>query len=70
MTTLTARASHGHAQPFLLPAVTAALHALSTWCERARQRRALLMLSDADLKDIGLSRCDALGESCRPFWQA
>lgn len=50
--------------------VALALHALSTWRERARQRRALLTLSDAMLRDIGISRCDACGEGWKPFWQA
>ena len=34
-----------------------------------RQRRALLALDDAFLKDIGLSRVDALVEGGKPFWR-
>jgi uncharacterized protein YjiS (DUF1127 family) len=33
-----------------------------------RQRRALLSLDDAMLKDIGISRVDALQEGRKPFW--
>ncbi|WP_238474349.1 DUF1127 domain-containing protein [Pseudomonas cavernae] len=38
------------------------------WYELAHQRRQLAMLSDAALKDLGLSRADILEESERPFW--
>jgi uncharacterized protein YjiS (DUF1127 family) len=41
---------------------------LKRWHQLARQRRQLAMLSDAALKDIGLSRADVLQESERPFW--
>ena len=36
--------------------------------EKRRSRRALLELSDEQLKDIGVSRADAVGEAARPFW--
>ena len=43
-----------------------------TWLEakleRKRTRRALSELSDYELKDIGLSRCDAEREARRRFW--
>lgn len=42
---------------------------LGTAYRRYRQRRALLALSDAMLKDIGLSRADALHEGSKGFWQ-
>ena len=38
------------------------------WIQLSRQRRELAGLSDAILKDIGLSRADALREAARPFW--
>jgi len=41
---------------------------LKRWQQLARQRRQLAALSDAALKDIGLSRADVLLESERPFW--
>jgi hypothetical protein len=34
----------------------------------ARERRALMALSDVALKDIGLSRADAYREGTRSFW--
>jgi uncharacterized protein YjiS (DUF1127 family) len=34
----------------------------------ARERHALMALSDDTLKDIGLSRADAYREGTRPFW--
>lgn len=34
-----------------------------------RQRRALLRLDDAALKDIGISRAEALEEGLQPFWR-
>ena len=34
-----------------------------------RQRRALLRLDDAMLKDIGISRVDAIQEGSKPFWR-
>jgi uncharacterized protein YjiS (DUF1127 family) len=39
------------------------------WREIRRQRRALLGLSDAMLKDIGISRADACREGLKPFWR-
>jgi uncharacterized protein YjiS (DUF1127 family) len=47
----------------------AAFDLLSDWTERNRQRRALLALSDTMLKDIGVSRADALQEGEKPFWK-
>jgi uncharacterized protein YjiS (DUF1127 family) len=41
---------------------------LHRWWQLAEQRRRLAMLDDAALKDIGLSRCDVMQESERPFW--
>ena len=45
--------------------------AMSTleWIARvANQRRALRELDDQQLRDIGLTRADALREAGRPFW--
>jgi uncharacterized protein YjiS (DUF1127 family) len=48
--------------------LTAALMAVDTWIERHRQRNALLGLNDAQLKDIGISRADAVREGEKHFW--
>lgn len=45
-----------------------AWHQVRRWWQLAEQRRQLAALSDAALKDIGLSRADAWQESERPFW--
>lgn len=46
-----------------------AMH-IAQFGERARQRRALLGLSDELLMDIGLTRSQALREAAKPFWVA
>jgi len=45
------------------------LSALADWSERRRQRRALEALSDAGLKDLGLSRADVHAETRKWPWQ-
>ena len=45
------------------------MRTVAYWHERARQRRALAELSDSLLKDIGVSRADALREAGKSFWQ-
>ena len=42
---------------------------LLDWQERTRQRRQLLDLDDAALKDFGRSRADADCEGNKPFWR-
>ncbi|MGX5800107.1 DUF1127 domain-containing protein [Bradyrhizobium sp. Arg314] len=37
--------------------------------ERRRGRLALLEMTDDQLKDIGISRCDAYREGVRAFWE-
>ena len=46
-----------------------AVDALLTWRERAQMRRQLLMLDDRLLKDIGISRLEAMHEAEKPFWR-
>jgi uncharacterized protein YjiS (DUF1127 family) len=50
-------------------ALQRAATALMLWHERASQRRQLLGLSDAALKDFGAGRADAAFEGGRPFWR-
>jgi len=46
---------------------------IARWIARSRQRRALREIADANdihlLKDIGVSREEALRESDKPFWR-
>ena len=48
------------------------IRSLARWIdsllERRRSRLALLEMTDDQLKDIGISRCDAHREGIRPFW--
>jgi uncharacterized protein YjiS (DUF1127 family) len=39
------------------------------WRRRARERRHLAAFSDTMLKDIGISRADAMAEFDKPFWR-
>jgi len=41
---------------------------LLRWNELARQRTALRQLDERTLRDMGISRHDALSEARRPFW--
>ena len=50
--------------------VEEAVRILSVWIERVEQRRRLATLPDRLLKDIGISRCDALHEARKPFWRS
>lgn len=45
------------------------LSVIALWHERARQRRALAMLDDERLLDIGKTRAEALMEVAKPFWR-
>ena len=38
------------------------------WRQNARSRHELLRLNERELRDIGLTRCEALYEANRPFW--
>ena len=46
------------------------LNMLYIWQQRARERHHLHQLSDHLLKDINLSRIDALAQANKPFWLA
>ncbi len=37
---------------------------------RAAERRALLAMSERDLRDIGITRLDAQREAAKPLWRA
>ena len=44
--------------------------AFLTWHDRARERRALMELSEPMMRDIGISRAEAHREAAKPFWRA
>ena len=41
----------------------------ATWLERIRQRDALAGLNDHQLRDIGITRVEAVREAEKPFWR-
>jgi uncharacterized protein YjiS (DUF1127 family) len=43
---------------------------LKTWRRRAYERQVLVTMNDATLRDIGITRCDAMNEASKPFWRA
>ena len=43
---------------------------LYLWQRRLREREFLMQMTTAQLKDIGLSRADALQEAEKPFWRS
>jgi len=43
---------------------------LYLWQQRLRDRDMLRNMSTTQLKDIGLSRADALNEAEKPFWRS
>jgi uncharacterized protein YjiS (DUF1127 family) len=42
---------------------------LQRWREAALERRLLLQLDERTLRDLGLSRADAMREAAKPFWR-
>jgi uncharacterized protein YjiS (DUF1127 family) len=61
--------SHRSAAQSGLRLVRSMIVRLGEGMERRRTRRALLEMTEEQLKDIGLSRADAYGEAHRPFWE-
>ena len=49
--------------------VAAAFELVARWIERARQRDALAALDDHALRDIGITRVEAVREAGKPFWR-
>jgi len=49
--------------------VLAAVARVEQWRDRTYQRRLLAQLPERELRDVGLSRYDALHEWRKPFWR-
>ena len=66
------RMSEGHAYDISQSRSPFSVLTMVEWIERLlekrRSRRALLEMSDEQLKDIGLSRSEAHSEGLRRFW--
>ena len=58
----------GHGGSFFR-ALGAAVDRIYLWQERAAQRAHLASLDDRLLKDLGISRDDAIQEAAKPFWR-
>jgi uncharacterized protein YjiS (DUF1127 family) len=43
---------------------------IGEWLHRIESRRELAALSDHALRDIGITRVDAIREAEKPFWRA
>ena len=54
----------------ILGALARLVDIVLTWQDRAAQRAALARMDERMLKDIGITRSEALQEARRPFWQA
>jgi uncharacterized protein YjiS (DUF1127 family) len=69
MTPAPMSAHGGHGAPTPMAWLLRGMEGIDAWLSRARSRRALLEMSDAMLKDIGLGRADAWREGREPFWR-
>lgn len=49
--------------------LAALLDLIRTWRRRAYERQELMTMSDISLRDIGITRCDAMNEASKPFWR-
>jgi len=47
-----------------------ALTTLGIWIDRSKRRRQLAQMSERQIKDLGVTRCDALREMNKRFWEA
>ena len=55
-------------RPTLGERLMTGLEAIENRLDRQRQRRALMALDNHLLRDIGVSRGEALAEGSKPFW--
>ena len=57
-------------RPAARPSAAGPVAAVARRLARHSQRRALLALDAAQLKDVGISAAEAWGEGHKPFWRA
>ncbi len=62
--------AQSHVLPNIMEVLARSAAIVRSWRDRARQRDQLQRLTDRDLRDIGISRLDAVAESRKPFWRA
>ncbi len=65
--------SHPHIPAITMPSFRAAIGTLRTWVQRARKRArdrdALALLSDRELRDFSADRWTIGQEVSKPFWR-
>jgi uncharacterized protein YjiS (DUF1127 family) len=61
--------THRASGPSPLGTLTGLFETLQQWLELWQQRRALSLLDDRMLKDVGLNKIDVDREMQKPFWQ-
>ena len=49
--------------------IPAGLRLIAEWIERVRERQALATLDERMLRDIGVTRAEAVRECEKPFWR-
>jgi len=52
-----------------IPPIATGVSLIAEWIERIRQRRALAGLDERMLRDIGVTRVEAVRECEKPFWR-
>lgn len=62
--------THSAIRPVARPSAAGLVATAERWLARHSQRRALLALDAAQLKDVGLNAAEAWGEGHKPFWRA
>ncbi|RWC47465.1 MAG: DUF1127 domain-containing protein [Mesorhizobium sp.] len=69
---LSGQSTRPSAQRGFVSRLVRVVRSLARWIDhlldRRRSRLVLLEMTDDQLKDIGVSRCDAHREGIRPFW--
>lgn len=62
--------THPTFRPVAQPSIFGLVATVERWLDRRSQRRALLALDNALLKDVGLTSAQAWAEGSKPFWRS